>query len=153
MSASGLNFKIFMALCKLLGQSIHSKSYDNSLDFLCALILLWPGIWAAAICTSFFLYPFPYRLCNMMAQFWVGSAQFIDACYGSSTIWKKPLHESHDPWQLTWDLKKCILIQEYLYANYFLCQSMTLLLTFLQSMHPPMRQCISVINLCNIWVL
>ena len=36
----------------------------------------------------FFLYPFPDLLCNMMAQFWVGSSKFIDACYGSSTISK-----------------------------------------------------------------
>ena len=45
---------ILKALCKLLGQSIHSKSYDNSLDSVSALIFLWLGIWAAVICMSFY---------------------------------------------------------------------------------------------------
>ena len=51
---SGLNFNILKALYKLLGQSIHSKPYDNSLDFLFALIFLWNGIWTAVICMSLF---------------------------------------------------------------------------------------------------
>ena len=54
MSGSGLNFNIFNALYKLLGQSIHPKAYDNSLDSLSALMFLWPGIWAAVICMPFF---------------------------------------------------------------------------------------------------
>ena len=54
MSTYGLNFNNCKALCKLLGQSIHSKSYDSSLNSLSASIFLWPGIWAAVIYFSFF---------------------------------------------------------------------------------------------------
>ena len=53
-----INFNIFKALCKLLGQSIHCESYDNSLDSLSAFIFLWPGAWAAVICI-FFSLPIP----------------------------------------------------------------------------------------------
>ena len=100
-SASGLNFNIFKALFKLIGQSIHSKLYDSSLDSLFALIFLWPGVWAAVTCMSF-LCLFPDLLCNMMIQFWVGYAQFIDACYGRSAIWK---NFTWIQWSLTIDMR------------------------------------------------
>ena len=64
MSASRLNFNIFKALCKVLEQSIHSKSYDTSLDSLSTLIFLWYGIWAAITFMSFFSYHF--QICFVM---------------------------------------------------------------------------------------
>ena len=41
MSASGWNFNIFKALCKLLGQSIHSKYYDSKIWRYYTRIALW----------------------------------------------------------------------------------------------------------------
>ena len=99
----------------LLGQSIHSKSYEISLDSIYALIFLWPGIRAAVICMPFFsahsqtgfiikLYNSKWHVPNLLI-------------HAAAIELKKPLYEYHDAWQLKWDLKQWILIWKYLYLS------------------------------------
>ena len=111
----GLISIFLKVLCMLLGQSIHSKSYEISLDSIYALIFLWPGIRAAVICMPFFsahsqtgfiikLYNSKWHVPNLLI-------------HAAAIELKKTLYEYHDAWQLKWDLKQWILIWKYLYLS------------------------------------
>ena len=151
-SASGLNFNIFKALCKILGQSIHSKSYSNSLDSLSALIFLWPCIWAAVICMPFF--SAHSQICLVI--WWQNSEWDVpNLLMHAMAVVLSQKSFTWIPWFLTIDMRLkrmdfnsrafmlilfCINPWSYCWNSFTVCP-------------PPMHWYISVNNICNIWVL
>ena len=75
----------------------------------------------------------------------MGCSQLINACHGSSTIWKKLLYVSHDPLQFIWDLEWMDFNSRAFWMSVFFCVNpWSSCWSFFYNMSLPMHWCINV---------